>query len=105
MTNTERLEQITLVNELRKKYPLTHSIPNGGKRDISTAKKLKQEGLLPGVPDLFVPELGLYIELKRTKGGMVSAEQKAFIAGLEGSPCWCIVAMGALDALEQLERR
>lgn len=102
MTNTERLEQITLVNELRQKYPLTHSIPNGGKRDPRTAAKLKQEGLLAGTPDLFVPELALYIEMKRTKGGRLSPEQKEFRDGLANSPCRYILAKGYADALEQL---
>ena len=40
------------------KYPelkLMHAIPNGGKRDIVTAKKIKNEGGLSGVPDIFLP--------------------------------------------------
>ena len=75
-TPSEHLEQVTLVNELRKKYPLTHAISNGGYRTKTTAKRLKEEGVLAGVPDLFIPELALYIELKRTKGGLVSPQQK-----------------------------
>lgn len=48
---------------------LLHHIPNGGKRNIGTAKKLKAQGVKAGVPDIFLPVArnnyhGLYIELK-----------------------------------------
>lgn len=33
------------------------------------------QGMLKGCPDLFIPELKLFIELKRRDGGVVSAEQ------------------------------
>lgn len=51
---------------------LLYHIPNGGKRDARTAKKLKMEGVKAGVPDLCLPVArgkyhGLYIELKAGK--------------------------------------
>lgn len=51
---------------------LLYHIPNGGKRDITTAKRLKAEGVKAGVPDLCLPVPrgiyhGLYIELKAGK--------------------------------------
>lgn len=56
-------------------YPglLLYAIPNGGKRHIITAKKMKAEGVRRGVPDLHlaVPTAnypGLYIETKTRKG-------------------------------------
>ena len=62
---------------------LLHSIPNGGKRNIVTAARMKRTGTKAGVPDMFLPVArgkwhGLYIELKRAKGGVVSAEQKVW---------------------------
>lgn len=47
-------------------------IPNGGKRDLRVAKKLKAEGVKAGVPDICLPVPrgnyhGLYIELKAGK--------------------------------------
>jgi hypothetical protein len=39
-------------------YPelwLLHAIPNGGKRNVKDAVKLKREGVKAGVPDLFMP--------------------------------------------------
>lgn len=66
---------------------LMHAIPNGGKRDRVTAAKLKGEGVKPGIPDIFLPVPrggfhGLYIELKRTKGGRPSEAQKDMIPRL-----------------------
>lgn len=51
---------------------LLHHIPNGGKRDITTARRLKAEGVKAGVPDISLPVPsgryhGLYIELKAGK--------------------------------------
>lgn len=68
-----------------------HAIPNGGKRDARTAALLKAEGLRSGVADVFLPVpriapsgyvsyCGLYIEMKKPKGGVQSPEQKAFEA-------------------------
>lgn len=52
------------------------AIPNGGYRGAATAGKLKAEGVTAGVPDLFIPEWLVWVEMKRIKGGMVSEEQK-----------------------------
>lgn len=70
------------------KLKLLHAIPNGGQRNKVTAAKLKAEGVKPGVPDLSLPVArgkyhGLYIELKRRKGGRVSDEQKWWIVALK----------------------
>jgi hypothetical protein len=56
------------------------------------------------VPDLFVPEWALWIEMKRRKGGRLSEEQTDWIAYLQCHGYNCIVAHGAEDAIEQLER-
>lgn len=59
------------------------AIPNGGARDKITAGQLKAEGVKPGVSDLFLPEpahgkAGLWIEMKKLKGGSESPEQIAW---------------------------
>jgi len=67
---------------------LLFAIPNGGHRHIAVATKLKAEGVKKGVPDLFMPVAkggynGLFIEMKRQKGGTVSPEQKQWHADLQ----------------------
>lgn len=103
MTETvpsEHFEQRELVRWFRQKYPGVRifAIPNGGVRSLSTAAKLKAEGVSSGVPDLCVPAWRLWIEMKRVKGGSLSAEQKDWISYLEGVDHWCIVGKGAEDA-------
>lgn len=71
--NTGRLPELAL---------LFH-VPNGGKRDVVTAARLKAEGVKPGVPDVWlpVPRLGyhgLVIEMK-CRGGRVSPEQRDWL--------------------------
>ena len=64
--------------------------------------KAKKSGLRTGVPDLvvFVPNKGtVYIEMKRVKGGIVSPEQKEWIAFLNTIPATqAFVAKGAEEA-------
>ena len=97
--SSEHAEQAGFLQWFRAKYPgiLIFAIPNGGKRDIVTAKKLQMEGVVPGVPDLFVPELRLWIEMKKP-GGRLSEAQKSMIEYLEGIGHTVIVAYGARDA-------
>jgi hypothetical protein len=73
------------------KYPeleLMYHVPNGGSRNRVEAARLKGQGVRAGVPDICLPvargsKHGLYIELKRTKGGRVSEEQTGWIEALE----------------------
>lgn len=97
---TEHEEQREFVRWFRQGYKDVRifAIPNGGQRSITTATKLKVEGVSAGVPDLFIPAWGLWVEMKRTKGGSVSAEQKDWIAYLEKCGYTCVVAKGADEA-------
>jgi hypothetical protein len=58
---TEHFEQCELVMWFRQTYfgVRVFAIPNGGQRSISTAARLKAEGVCAGVPDLFIPPKGL----------------------------------------------
>lgn len=63
--------------------PWIFAIPNGSHKSVATAMKFQREGLRSGVPDIFVPWgsagcHGLFIEMKRQKGGVVSDTQKAW---------------------------
>jgi hypothetical protein len=102
---SEHVEQSMLVQWFRRSYPnvLIFAIPNGGARSKATAGKLKVEGVVPGIPDLFVPEWKLWIEMKRTKGGSLSPEQNLMHLHLRGLFYKVLVAKGFEDAKQQIE--
>jgi len=73
MKNNEHKIQVECVKLFRYKYAALHyrlfAIPNGGQRNKTVAAKMKSEGVLRGVWDLFlaVPrngKHGLFIEIK-----------------------------------------
>ena len=66
---------------------LMFHIPNEGKRSARTGARMKGEGMKSGVPDICLPVArggchGLYIELKRQKGGIVTEEQTKWLEDL-----------------------
>ena len=81
---------------------LIFAIPNGEKRAITVAKRLKAEGVVRGIPDLFIPQWNLWVEMKRISGGRLSPEQKGMIQYLEGIGQKVIVGKGAADASRQI---
>ena len=101
---SEHYEQARVVMWFRQTYrPMRiFAIPNGGLRSKAVATKLKVEGVSPGVPDLFVPELKLWIEMKRIKGGRLSPEQKDWINYLASVGYVCFICAGAEDAKIQI---
>ena len=67
---------------------LIFAIPNGGKRNITTATRLKMEGVKPGVPDLMLPVArhgfhGLFIEMKRDPSLPLEEKQQKWKEDLE----------------------
>ena len=97
---TEDHEQMMLVQWFRRTFPEVRifSVPNGGHRHPAVAAKMKATGVSSGVPDLFIPAWRLWIEMKRSKGGSLSAEQKDWCAYLERVGYRVIVGKGAEDA-------
>jgi hypothetical protein len=97
---SEHDEQVGLLNWFRQQFPgvLIFAIPNGEKRAIAVARRLKAEGVVRGIPDLFVPEWDLWIEMKRTQGGRLSPEQRDIIRKLENMGHTVIVGIGATHA-------
>lgn len=82
-------------------------IPNGGSRHLLEAVKLKAMGVKPGVPDLMLPVPraryhGLYIEMKRSRGGTVNEAQAAWIAFLRSQGYAVLVCEGWAEAQRAL---
>jgi hypothetical protein len=108
--SSESMEQQGFVTWFRLKFPgvLIFAVPNGGKRGIKTAMTLKAEGVVPGIPDLFIPEWSVFIEMKRQKGGKISESQRDIIDYLKACGYTVIIGLGAEDAsrkiLEYYER-
>lgn len=100
----EHVEQVTFVQWFEKTYPEVRifAIPNGGLRHPATARKLQLEGVKSGVPDLFIPEWRLWVEMKRAKGGRVSPEQTDWLIHLSGIGYTCFVGHGFQDAKEKI---
>ena len=74
---SEHIIQRESVQWIRQYTPyLVYAIPNGGKRGRLEAMRLQAEGVTAGMPDLHLPELRLWIEMK-TPTGTVSPVQKA----------------------------
>jgi hypothetical protein len=61
---------------------------------------LRDEGVVPGVPDLYVPKWNLWVEMKKEHGGTLSPNQKKIIAYLQDE-CkhHVIIGKGARDAM------
>lgn len=103
---TEHEEQREYVRWFRQTYPGVRimAIPNGGARSAATAGRLKAEGVSPGVPDLFIPAWGLWVEMKRAKGGKVSPEQKEWHAYLAEVGYLIIIGYGCPDAIQKTQK-
>lgn len=111
---TEADEQETLMEWARVregKWPelkLLHHIPNGGSRNKTEAARLQFQGVKPGVPDLCLPVArggyhGLYIELKRRKGGKISPVQTAWLDALREQGYKAVVCWGWEDGKNVIE--
>jgi len=86
---SEYVEQAAIFSRAQvycKKYPelkfLNGSL-NGVRLTIGQAVKCKKIGMRKGYPDIFLPVRrglcsGLFIELKRVRGGQISKEQRAW---------------------------
>lgn len=111
---TEEAEQIMLFNwaSMRSysipELALMYHIPNGGYRSKAEAARFKAAGVRAGVPDIFLPvalggKHGLYVELKRLKGGTVSPNQTEWITKLREQGYRAEVCCGWLEAKELIE--
>jgi len=111
---TEYEEQCKLAEYLDMKGYLWCHVPNGGNRNPITGKKLKRQGVKPGVPDVLIFNLpktgyetcnGIAIELKRSNGNPsdLMDTQKKWLDSLDVVGWETKVAFGADDAIDWLE--
>jgi hypothetical protein len=72
-----------------------------------TAVKLKAEGVMSGVPDIFIahpvhPYHGLFIELK-AKGGRATSEQRQWLLRLQEGGYKALLCIGLDAAINGIE--
>ena len=105
-TQSEHLEQREFVKWFRQNISgvLIFAIPNGGKRNMAEALRLKVEGVVRGIPDLFIPEYRTFIEMKKSDGTMsdLSPDQVKIKKHLEGIGYTVLVGFGCEDAKKKL---
>ena len=82
------------------------AVPNGAVVSQRQRYKLVSEGLLSGVSDLVLPVarggyFGMYLEMKREKGGRLSPHQKSFLEFVNLQGYYGIVANGLEDAIKK----
>ena len=92
--------------------------PNGcpiGTLSPRKAVAMKKSGLKKGVADLFLPvpkrnragtiiSCGLFIEMKKKRGGVLSPEQAAFLDQMKSNGYTAICANGADEAIAQIQK-
>lgn len=106
ITPTEHQIQVAVVQWCDLQRIPIFAIPNGGKRAIMTARKLKDEGVKPGVPDLMIPLIrgkfgGMFLELK-SGSGRIRPQQVEWIERLEKEGYCCALAWSVEQAIEAI---
>ncbi len=103
--------QSDFVKEFRIKYPqflnIMFAIPNGGKRHITTAMKLKREGAVSGVPDIFFAKSngvknGMFIEFK-AGGNKTTENQEKVIKDLQKFGFYVFIAYSCSEAINEID--
>lgn len=105
---SEDTEQTLFATWMDKQNIPFFAIPNGGKRHLMEALKFKRSGVKSGVPDIFVTipsggYHGLFIEMKRTKGGIVSDNQLYWLSLLREKGYFAEVCYGFDEAKQTLQ--
>ena len=100
---TEADEQKGFVTWFRHRFPgvIIFHINNSATSAVR-GKKLKDLGVVSGIPDLFIPAFRCFVEMKRTVGGTVSSSQAEMMLYLKRVGYRCIVGYGATDASKKV---
>lgn len=107
---SEDTEQLLVIKYLKTTDLLYHHSPNGGKRHIKTAKRLKALGCSAGFPDLLIfskpknlqykDKAGLAIELKKVGTARPTVHQKRWLNDLARNGWISAVCHGHDAAIE-----
>lgn len=108
--DTEQAAVISWAQWQQGRYPelkMLYHCPNGGSRNKIEAAKLKQMGVVAGVPDLHLPVPrgsyhGLYIELKYG-GGRLEKTQREFLQSAAGYGYYAVCCYGAETAIRTIQ--
>jgi len=107
MFDLEHQVQVAICQYLDIRGVVHFAIPNGGKRNVITATKLKKEGVKAGVPDLCIIHEGMafFLEVKKPatpgKGkGRLSPAQKEMIPRLEEAGAEVKIVYSVADVIE-----
>ena len=80
------------------------AVPNGGKRNVVEAKRMKAEGVRAGVPDVHFIFRGVFHVLEiKTKKGRVSPEQKLMMERMKAAGTVVAVAHGTDSCMAQVK--
>lgn len=104
---SEDVEQIHFVQWLDEEgIPYWHTNNEMWTKSWKQKTRAKAMGVKSGIPDLFLAFDGklVGIEMKRTKGGVVSDNQKYWGTILEGSGVPCFVCRGCDHAIATVEQ-
>lgn len=101
-----QIELWKLIEAYRLPGVIIYHVPNGEKRHIRTARRLKEMGVTPGVLDLPYIANGRagYLELKKGDGAL-SKPQLDFIAQCAGQGVRVDVAYSVIEAAQILQSR
>ena len=106
MKHEEHYIQSTFVQwfRLNHKRHIVYAVPNGDKRSMLTAVRLKKEGVLAGVPDLHIlldNGKSFFLEIK-TEKGKLNKNQKSTISEIEKRGYAVLVCYGIDDIIKQV---
>ncbi|MEO1945259.1 MAG: VRR-NUC domain-containing protein [Candidatus Thioglobus sp.] len=108
MRETERQVQVAIAQYLDVRGLMWYAVPNGGNRNLITAKKLQAEGVKAGVPDIALIYEGqaYFLEVKKpktdTRAGVLSITQKAMIERIEQAGGEVGIVHSVQEVIEQL---
>tara|TARA_B110000858_G_scaffold197524_1_gene259482 strand:+ start:1926 stop:2276 length:351 start_codon:yes stop_codon:yes gene_type:complete len=106
MKHEEHYIQVSFLEWFKLKHSkhFVYAIPNGEKREIKTAIRLKKEGVVAGVPDLNIlldNGKSFFLEIK-TEKGKLNKNQKSTISEIEKRGYEVLVCYGIDDIIKQV---